>query len=133
MKPYAYAKHRVNKCSLSYPIRKLAKLFAEENIGSVLVKNEDGKYVGLLTDKVLFKAIADGSALAGKKVSDLRLESIVYVRKDADLDEVIEKFNESDSGRLVMQDSDGNVVGILKRKNIERFSEFRVAKTLVRR
>ncbi|MBU0762093.1 MAG: CBS domain-containing protein [Candidatus Altiarchaeota archaeon] len=133
MKPFDYAKHWIAVLSLEASVKNAARLFRDENIGSILVKDEDGAPVGLLTDKVLFNAIAEGVDLRDKKVADLKVENLVYIEKDADIEDVAENFPKSPSGRLAMTDKNGNIVGILKRKNIERFSAFRVAKSIVRK
>ena len=133
MKPFNYAKHRITECGLDFSIRGAARLFLEENSGSLLVQNEEGKYVGMFTDLTLFKLVSEGLDLSEKKLSDIELEKIVFVEKNAGFEEVMEKFNESDSGRLVLHDSNYRVVGVLKRKNIERLSAFRIAKNLLRK
>jgi len=133
MKPYNYAKHRITECGLDFTVKTVARLFVEENSGSMLVKDEEGNYVGMLTDLVLFNAIADGIDLSDKTLADIELEPVVTIGKNAGMDEVNEKFNESGSGRLVMIDGHDRVVGVLKRKNIERFSAYRVARSLVRK
>ena len=71
--------------------------------------------------------------IEGKRLGDIKLEPIIFIGKNAGVEEIMEKFNESKSGRLVMIDSNDNVVGVLKRKNVERFSAFRIAQTLVRK
>ncbi len=132
MKPFNYAKHRITECGLDFTVKTATRLFVEENSGSLLVRDDEGGYVGMLTDKVIFRAVADGIDLLDKTLADIDLEPIVKIGKNADLDEVMEKFNESGSGRIVMVDINNRVVGVLKRKNIERFSVFRVARSLVR-
>ncbi len=133
MKPYNYAKHHIEECRTDDPARKCARLFAEENMGSLLVKDEQGAEAGLLTDKVLFKAIAEGANLAEKKVSDLQIEPLIRVGKDAGIEEIREKFPQSPSGRLAMCDKDGKIVGILKKKNIQRFYALRMAREMTKK
>lgn len=133
MKPYDYAKHWISALESGAPMKNAAKMLRDDNMGSILVKDGSGKPMGLLTDKVVFNAIAEGIPLNDKTVGDMKLEELVLISKDADIDEVTENFPKSPSGRLAMTDKDGNIVGILKRKNIERFSAFRIAKSFLRR
>ena len=58
MKPYNYAKHRITECGLDFSIRGAARLFLEENSGSLLVSDDEGTHVGMFTDRVLFKIIS---------------------------------------------------------------------------
>ena len=132
-KPYDYARKRTEECSIDWPMRKTASLLIKEDIGSMLVKDAAGKYVGMLTDKIILKAISDGVDLADKTVGDLQLEPLIYVNKNAGIDEVMMKFKETPSGRLVMVDEDGRAVAVLKKKNIDRFSIFHTVNRILRR
>ncbi len=133
MKPIDYAKHWIAVLSSDASVKSAVKLLRDENIGSILVKDCKGKPEGLLTDKVIFNAIAEDVDVSKKLVGDLRLEALVYIDKDADMEEVMGSFSKSPSGRLAMRDKHGNIVGILKRKNLERFSAFRVAKSFLKK
>lgn len=131
--PYDYARKRIVSCSLDEPISKCTVKLQDEDIGSLLVKDKDGNFVGMLTDKLIFEAISDGLDLSKLRVKDLKLEPLVTVDKDANFDEIMEKFKETPSNRLVMIGKDGKIVGILKKKNIERFSKFDIMSFLVGR
>jgi CBS domain-containing protein len=121
-KPYAYARKTTAECRLDSPLAAVAKILIDEDIGSVLVKDSSGRYCGLLTDKLIFKAIAGQSALSHMVVGDLDLEPIVFASKNASMGEVMLKFMETPSNRLVMVDDHGKVVGVLKKKNLDRFA-----------
>lgn len=120
--PYDYAKKTTAECGTDWPISRAAETFDRENIGSMLVKDRSGAYAGLLTDKTLFKAISGGLDLYELTVGELPLEPVVFIGKNAGLAEVSMKFRESPSGRLVMRDENGRIVGVLKKKNLDRFS-----------
>jgi predicted transcriptional regulator len=130
--PYDYARKRTAECSIDWPLKRIAQLMADENIGSLLVRDVEGKIVGLLTDKIIFRAIAEGDIETEKHVGELKLEPIVTANKGADIEEVMLKFKDAPSGRIVMVDDNGNFVGILKKKNIDRFSVFRAFRNLIR-
>jgi CBS domain-containing protein len=120
--PYDYARRTTPSCELQLPLMEAARIFAEEEVGSILVKDGRGGYAGLLTARVVMRALSEGKDLSLTQVGQMTLEPAVYVSKDAGMDEVRERFTQSPSGRLLMTDGDGNVVGVLKRKNLERFS-----------
>jgi predicted transcriptional regulator len=126
--PYDYAKKTTVECDADLLASEAARIFMTHNIGSILVKSPGGGYIGLLTDRLFFKAVAEGKGeMSGKKVGELGLEPIVLVNKSADIDEVRRNFRKTPSGRLVMTDDEGRVVGLLKKKNIDRFSIFKAA------
>ncbi|MFH1056104.1 MAG: CBS domain-containing protein [Candidatus Altiarchaeota archaeon] len=133
MRPYDYAKRMITECHTGTPLKEMANVFNEENIGSVLVKSDNGAFAGMLTDKVIYDSIANGIELSNKKVGDLKLEPIIWADKDEEIEVLTEKFKKSPSGRVVMTDMQGKPVGILKRKNIERFSMFKQAERMIRR
>jgi predicted transcriptional regulator len=66
----------------------------------------------------------EGRDLSNLKASDISVEPASTVSMDADLDQVMEAFRKTGSGRIIMTDHDGKPAGILKRKNLERFSAY---------
>ena len=124
IKPYNYARKKIIECRTTDTITSVAKLFHEEGVGSALVKDQSGKHAGLITDSTLFKAIANGVNVTQIKVEDLKLEELVVVSKDADLAEVLEKFNKTQVRRIAMADSSGKIVAVLKKNLLDRFMLF---------
>ena len=131
--PFTYAKKRVKTCTMDYPIELAMQKFAQDNMGSLVVVDADENIVGLLTDQVIFKALAEGKTLQGLTVGQLVLEPVVKVAHAADIEYVAEKFRENPSGRIVMVDGSDRIVGILKRQNIERFGHYDSAKRMLGR
>lgn len=129
--PYDYARRRIVTCNMDESVPRVTKRLQDEDVGSLLVKDSDGNFVGMLTDAIIFRAISEGLDLSKLTVNDLKLEPLIVVDKDAGFDEVMEKFNETPSNRLVMLGKDGKIVAILKKKNIERFSRFDMASLFV--
>jgi predicted transcriptional regulator len=128
MKPFDCAKHWIAVLGPDSTLKKAAKMFRDECMGSILIKDDDGNPMGLLTDNVVYDCIAEGIDLSGKRVSDIKLENLVMLPKDAELEDIMAAFKKSPSGRIAMTDREGTIVGILKRKNLERFSMLRIAK-----
>ncbi|MBD3387742.1 MAG: CBS domain-containing protein [Candidatus Altiarchaeales archaeon] len=132
-KPIHYAKKRVKTCTADCMVRDAAKMFKDENMGSLIVTDEEGNHMGLFTDAVLFKAISNGLDLRAMKLGDLDLEPIVRADKNADFGDVQGMFKESPSGRLVLYGKEGEIAGVLKRKNVERFGFYKAASRMLRR
>lgn len=132
-KPYHYARKNIRECDKKTLISDVARMFTKENIGSVLVRDDDGEYEGLLTDWVLFRALAEGRQLTGKTVGDLEIEPMVRVDEDMGFEAIKEEFKKSPSERLVIVDKKGKVVGILKRKMVERFSVYEQASRMLKK
>ncbi|MBD3262233.1 MAG: CBS domain-containing protein, partial [Candidatus Altiarchaeales archaeon] len=118
---------------LDCPVKKAVKVLGCQQIGSLVVTDEYGGYVGLLTDKVLFDGISSGFDFEGKRLSDLDLEPLVTVSMHAGINDILPKFEETKSDRLGMVDEKGALVGILKKKNLDRFSTYEVARKLLKK
>jgi predicted transcriptional regulator len=131
-KPFNYARKRLMVCRLSDSLTSVAKLF-ESDVGSALVKDAKGSYIGMITDSMIFKAIASGVNVTQLKVGDLKLEPLVTVGKNADIGEVLEAFKKTPSNRIAMVDSKGNVVAVLKKSVLERFFRFELGSRMAKK
>jgi len=130
--PYDYARKKIVYCWLDEAVNEVAKRLANENIGSIIVDDRNGKHVGLLTDAVLFRAISSCVDVCNLQVKDLKLEPMVTASMDADIEEVMQKFRETDASRIALTDEEGNIAGLLKKKNLERFARFELGEKLFR-
>ena len=72
VKPFDYARKNIFECGMDTSVTDAGRVFSEENIGSILVRDDSGNYSGMLTDKVLFKSISKGL--------DLKNLSIIFSR-----------------------------------------------------
>jgi len=128
--PYAYARKNVVECGISETLPSVAKKMRDEGVGSLIVKDESGGYAGMLTDSLIFCAIADGKNVSEMKVSDLHLMPFAKASRDADFGEVMDLFAKHNVSRLALTDEKGKIVAVLKKKNIERFAYFNMASKL---
>ncbi|MBM3308776.1 MAG: CBS domain-containing protein [Candidatus Altiarchaeales archaeon] len=122
--PYDYARKKVVYCWLDEPVREVARRLVEENIGSMIVDNREGKHVGMITDIVIFNAISSYMDVCNLKVGDLKLESLVMASMNTSIDEVMDKFKKTGASRIALLDDDGQIAGVLKKKNLDRFARF---------
>lgn len=120
--PYDYARKKVVYCWLDENVDEAARRLAVENIGSMVVDDRSGKHVGMLTDTVIFTALSTCVNIYDMTVKDLKLEPFVSSPLDAEINEVMKLFDETGSSRIALVDDEGGIAGILKKKNLERFS-----------
>ncbi|MFH1125609.1 MAG: CBS domain-containing protein [Candidatus Altiarchaeota archaeon] len=130
LSPYDYARKKIVYCWLDESVNDAARRLALENIGSMVVDDRSGKHVGMLTDIVIFKAISTLADVCNMKVKDLKLEPLVTAKMNADVEEVMGKFEQTESSRIALLDDEGQIVGILKKKNLERFAIFELGEKL---
>ncbi|MFH1404437.1 MAG: CBS domain-containing protein [Candidatus Altiarchaeota archaeon] len=131
--PFEYARKKLIYCRLSDPMTSLAKIFEDENVGSALVKDANGEYIGMVTDSMIFRAIGSGVNVTQLKVSDLKLEPLVKVDKNADVGEVLEALKNTTTNRVVMVDSKGKIVGVIKKTVVDRLFRFEVGSRMTRK
>ncbi len=95
------------------PIREIARLMREHDIGSVPI-GENDRLVGMVTDRdIVCRAVADGKNLDNLKARDVMSEGIFYCREDADLQEAVRLMEEKQIRRLPVIDQNKRMVGIL--------------------
>ncbi|MCX6695188.1 MAG: CBS domain-containing protein [Candidatus Altiarchaeota archaeon] len=122
-KLFTLARKNLIECGIDDPVRAVARLFENEGVGSALVK-QGGEYVSIITDSMIFNAISENRDVREMRVRDFKLMPLVKVGRDADYEEVMESFEKNGVSRIALTDELGKVVGVLKRKNLERFGFF---------
>jgi CBS domain-containing protein len=77
------------------PLRDVARLMRDQQIGDVLVTQSDGKLCGIVTDRdIVIRAIADGMDLEKTSAGDICSEQVVTLEPDADIDEAVRLMRE---------------------------------------
>jgi membrane protein len=99
-------------CSSFSTITEAALIFRDHDCGAVPVL-EDGKPVGILTDRDIALAIGRYPDLAGRPVSDIMTRETATVPADASLEDVKRAFGIHAVRRLLVVDHDGLLVGII--------------------
>ena len=89
-----------------------AKRMRDEDIGALLVV-EDEELKGILTDRdIVVKAVAEGDKPGKAKVEDVCTADTTTVEADASIDDAIKAMREADVRRLPVVE-DGKPVGIV--------------------
>jgi len=95
------------------PVHEVAAILREESIGSVVVENADG----IVTKTDLLTGIANDTL--GAPVSELMTEPVVTVSRDADVQTAIDRMDEYEIKRLVVEDGT-ETVGIVSTTDIRQ-------------
>ncbi len=93
-----------------------AKLLADEDIGALVVVGSPG-VAGVISERDLVRAIADGCDLDLTEVCEYMTESPVACEEDAALGDAIGKMNESGIRHVVVT-SDGDVTGMISMRDV---------------
>ncbi len=90
-----------------------AKLMIEHRIGSVVVVDEDGVTIGIITKENLIRHVIAQKAFAEQiKASEIMSYPVITIDKNLTLTEAMEKMFKESIRHLVITDSDGKVKGI---------------------
>ncbi len=97
------------------PLSKAVGLMAKNQISCVLVI-EDNKPVGIITERDITKAIAENKAL--KSVEEIMTSPVFTADKDVSLYDATRLMEENRLRRLIVVDSNDNVLGIVTQSDI---------------
>lgn len=108
----------------------VAKKMVDHWISSVVIVDK-GKPVGIITDGIIFRLIAQERnplTLTAKKVMAAPVQTI---HMDTRLEDAEATFQQSKVKRLVLVDDKGQLKGIVSQKDIDRFAAYSFANRLV--
>jgi len=98
---------------MSAPIEQAARLMRDEDIGDVIVINDEGGLVGLVTDRdIAIRAIADGRNPSDTAVREICSADLVTATPGEDVDAVAELMRSQAVRRIPVVDGD-RPVGIV--------------------
>lgn len=99
-------------------IEDVAKTMYENQIGSVMIVNEEGKLEGIITERDMIYAIAKDKV--GKRLPAYMImtESPIVTSPGASIIEAIRKMREANIRHLPVVDRDGKPVGMLSLRDI---------------
>ena len=99
-------------CSRYSSVLEAVMIFRDADCGVVPVV-EDGRPIGVLTDRDVALALADYPDLASRSVADLMTKDVISVPSDASMDQLKEKFGSEGVRRLMVVDTDNRLLGII--------------------
>lgn len=100
-------------CSTFSTVLEAVLIFRDEDCGAVPIL-EDGKPVGVLTDRDVALAVAEGGPnLAARPVTDFMTQGVASVLPEDTVETVAARFGDKAVRRLLVIDSGGSLRGIL--------------------
>ncbi|MBV8269303.1 MAG: CBS domain-containing protein [Planctomycetaceae bacterium] len=100
-------------CSIFSTVLEAVLIFRDADCGAVPIV-EDGKPVGVLTDRDVALALADhDDTLSRLPVGQIMSRGVVSVPPDASIDIVIEQFGDQGVRRLLVVDGQDRLLGII--------------------
>ncbi len=118
-------------CSTFSTVLEAVLIFRDADCGAVPVL-EDGKPVGVLTDRDVALALADHeSGLSALAVGQLMSRSVVSVPPNAPMSTIIGKFGDSGVRRLLVIDTADQLLGIISWADIAPYASDRTVGQVV--
>jgi CBS domain-containing protein len=121
MKVSALSHRTVTSCTDRDTLEQAAALLWRHGIGCLPVLGDDGRLVGMLTDRdIAMAAFHQGAPLRSIAVSSVMARDIVACHDDDDVDSVVQLLIARRLRRIPVTDADHRVVGILSLNDIAR-------------
>ncbi len=92
----------------------------ERNVGSVLVVDDEGKLIGIFTERDLLKLVAQGKPL-DKPVSEYMTKSLIVANPEDPIPKVASVMTEKWIRHIPIVSKDGKPVGIVSIRDVLRY------------
>lgn len=100
------------------PVEEVAKIMNENNIGSVMIVDSGGSLTGIITERDLIFAIANGKIGKSLPAYMLMTENPVTIEPGAPIDEALQKMRENNVRHLPVVNSEKKPVGMISLRDV---------------
>jgi predicted transcriptional regulator len=122
-KAYDIARKKVFFCQPKQPLTEIAKMMFDNNIGSVLVRDEK-KIIGIITVNDMMRHIARNDDSKETVAKDIMSSPVVTAPMDLAIDELVDEFNNHKVSRMVLLDKKGEAVGVVRDIAVYKYFSF---------
>jgi CBS domain-containing protein len=99
-------------------LRDLAQLLEENAIGAVLVRASDGGIAGVISERDLVRAIAEGADPDVERVGDHMTFEVEFVAADTTVADLAQTMVDDAIRHLPVTEEDGKVIGVLSIRDV---------------
>lgn len=113
------AVHKVAVITPEKSIRESTRQMRVEHVGSLVVVDQDGKPIGMLTDRdITIEGVARGVDVDQTTVRDLMTAPVVTATESEGMVTALARMREFGIRRLPIIDSEGKLVGVVTNSNL---------------
>ena len=102
--------------SINASVMEVARIMAERNIGSVVLINDAGRPVNIVTGRGLVRAIANGRSNA--KANETGAGTDLLTATPGDVYQVLRRMRERSERHFIVTDRNGVVIGVLSIRDL---------------
>ncbi len=99
-------------------IRVAARLMHDNRVGSVLVVDDEGKLIGIVTERDIVFACAEGWSADQHEVWEIMTENPITIKPSDTIGVALEKMGETGVRHLPVVDDEGKPVGVVAFRDI---------------
>jgi CBS domain-containing protein len=106
-------------CSAETLLNEVANLMVEADCGEIPVVDESNRLIGVITDRdIVCRVVAKGKNPSAVTAAECMTESVVCVKEDATLQDVLGVMEENQIRRVPVVDASGACCGIISQADI---------------
>ncbi|MFP3260072.1 MAG: CBS domain-containing protein [Sulfolobus sp.] len=113
-----YMKANVITVSKDTTMEQVARIMTEENVGSVIVV-DNGKPVGIITERDIVKGIGKGKKL-DSKAEEIMTSSLITVREDSPVTGALALMRQFNIRHLPVVNDKGELTGIISIRDVAK-------------
>lgn len=125
------ARKKVITCDPDEGLPSLAKKMVDHWISSILVI-EKGKPVGIVTDGIIFRLIAQKRNPLNIIAKEVMVSPVHTIHANTTLRETEAQFLKTKVNRLAIVDDEGKLVGIVSKKDVNRYAAYSLAERMLK-
>ncbi|MCY0850720.1 CBS domain-containing protein [Sulfuracidifex metallicus] len=114
-----YMKEGVVSAEKKTTIKEVAKIMTDKNVGSVIVVDENGKPIGIATERDVVRSIGKGKSL-DELIENAMTSSLITVREDAPITGALSLMRSYNIRHLPVVDQNGTLKGIISIRDIAK-------------
>lgn len=100
------------------PLRSLAELLVENDIGAALVRGANGGLSGVISERDVVRALAEGADPDEESVGDYMTLDVEFAPADATAAQLADTMIADAIRHLPIEDGDGKVLGVLSIRDV---------------
>jgi len=109
---------RIVVLSSELPVSEVAKVMAEERIGTAMMADRDGRLIGIISERDIIRWIAEnGGDIGNLRAGALMSRSLITCAPDTDLEDVLRLMSENTIRHLPVMRG-GEVVGLISVRDV---------------